>query len=219
MEAVFLKLRNYKKTAFWAVTVVVIAGIVLAGCSLTEPKENPESVPAEDQSYAVVDGTVESDPRGEMPLEFMFASGAGGWSTSLVLNPDGSFEGVYHDSEMGENGPEYPYGSVYISHFSGRFSEMTQIGPDAWSMRLLEVTTQDEVGKEWIEEQVRYIASEPFGIACGEEFILYLPGASTEGMDECFLSWRPIGKALDKLEGYGLYNVNTGDGLFTEWLS
>ena len=34
-------------------------------------------------------------------LQFEFCSGAGGWSTDFTIEKDGSFSGVYHDSDMG----------------------------------------------------------------------------------------------------------------------
>ena len=38
------------------------------------------------------------------PLEFVFSSGAGAWRTAIVLNQDGSFNGAYLDSDMGDRG-------------------------------------------------------------------------------------------------------------------
>lgn len=52
------------------------------------------------------------------PLNFLFASGAGAWGTTLTLYPDGSFEGVYEDGEA-VAAPEYPRGICYICRFSG----------------------------------------------------------------------------------------------------
>ena len=47
------------------------------------------------------------------PLEFVFSSGAGAWRTAIVLNQDGSFNGAYLDSDMGDRGNDYPKGDVY----------------------------------------------------------------------------------------------------------
>ena len=43
-------------------------------------------------------------------LEFWFGSGVGAWCTTLQIQPDGSFEGQYHDSDMGDTGDGYPNG-------------------------------------------------------------------------------------------------------------
>ena len=48
------------------------------------------------------------------PLEFVFSSGAGAWRTAIVLNQDGSFNGAYLDSDMGDRGNDYPKGTHYI---------------------------------------------------------------------------------------------------------
>lgn len=156
------------------------------------------------------------------PLEFLFASGAGGWGTTLTLYPDGSFEGEYHDSDMGVNAPEYPHGTIYVCKFSGHFSEMTQLTEHAYSMRLEELI-YEEAGREWIEDQIRYIASEPYGLAGGENFALYVPDTPADQLNEEFLSWWPDAYlwregSLDTLSAYGLYNCNTGEGFFTSWL-
>lgn len=155
------------------------------------------------------------------PLEFLFASGAGGWGTTLTLHPDGSFEGEYHDSDMGVNAPEYPNGTIYICKFSGRFSEMIRETDHSYSMTLQELT-YEETGREWIEDQVRFVAAEPYGMM-GEEFILYLPGTPAEQLNEEFLDWWPDAHlwragSLDRLTGYGLYNRSTGQGFCTSWL-
>ncbi|MCH5338438.1 MAG: hypothetical protein J1E03_06620, partial [Acetatifactor sp.] len=169
------------------------------------------------------EGEVPDDewPTGDEPLEFLFASGAGGWGTTLTLYPDGSFEGEYVDGEA-IWAAEYPKGTSYICDFSGRFGDMTPIGNHAYSMRLEELTYETEVDRVWIEDQVRFIGSEAYGIAGGEEFILYLPDTPAEGLNEEFLTWWPDyylwGQgSLKTLAAYGLYNVNTGEGFFTSW--
>lgn len=159
---------------------------------------------------------------GSQPLEFLFASGAGGWGTWLTLYPDGHFEGAYED---GENvaAPEYPRGTCYICKFSGSFSGMKQISEYAYSMQLEELNCETEAEQVWIDDGIRYIGSEALGIEGGEEFILYLPETSPEWLDEEFLSWWPDAYlwrdgTVDRLSSYGLHNVNTGEGFFTSWL-
>ncbi len=55
--------------------------------------------------------------------EFIFSSGVGGWETYLTINPDGTFTGQYHDSNLGESGDGYD-STVYISTFHGRFKDI-----------------------------------------------------------------------------------------------
>ena len=173
----------------------------------TTPVEQPEA-PAEEQSAVLPDA---------LPLDLMFASGAGAWSTDLTLERDGSFAGVYHDSEMGDQGEGYPNGSCYISTFSGRFGSIRQVDDHTWAMSLEELTVQEEPGTEWIEDGIRYIASEAYGLETGKEFLLYSPETPTEGLDEEFLTWWPSWNVEDTgtLNCWGLLNQETGYGFFT----
>lgn len=158
------------------------------------------------------------------PLEFLFASGAGGWGTTLTLYSDGCFEGIYEDGEA-VAAPEYPRGTCYICRFSGRFGGITRISDYAYSMQLEELAYETETDKEWIEDGQRMIGAEAHGIAGGEEFILYLPDTPPEELDEEFLYWWPdyylwnkSAGSVKKLYSYGIQNVNTKQGFFTSWL-
>lgn len=183
-----------------------------------------------DEIWAAIDGTdrtkeltanAASFP--EEPLELMFASGAGSWGSMLTLQPDGSFTGEYRDSEMGTNASEYPNGTCYVSIFEGRFTDIQQISDYAWSMKLENLTTEKKVEETWIEDGVRYIASEAYGVSGGEEFILYAPGTPADELPAECRSWWPDAYPWrngeqELLEGWGLCNVNTGQGFFTDWL-
>ncbi|MEI3551359.1 MAG: hypothetical protein V8Q17_01855 [Acutalibacteraceae bacterium] len=46
---------------------------------------------------------------------------------------DGSFEGSYHDSDMGFVGEGYPHGTVYICEFSGTFNNIQQIDDNTYA--------------------------------------------------------------------------------------
>jgi len=156
----------------------------------------------------------------ELPLTFIFSSGAGGWGTSMTLNDDGSFEGLYSDSEMGEMGETYPQGTVYVSEFSGKFGDIKQINDYTYSMTLKEITSKYAEGEEWILEEIRYVVAEPYGVESGKEFILYTPQTPVEGLSEEFLSWWPnrylyVEGELTTLSCYGIYNKETEYGFFT----
>lgn len=157
-----------------------------------------------------------------LPLEFLFASGAGAWGTHLTLYPDGHFEGDYGDWDA-VTGPEYPHGMVYYCKFSGQFADITKVSAYAYTMRLEELTYESEVDREWIEDEVLYIGSDAHGVTGGEEFVLYLPGTPLEELDEEFLSWWPENYlrrqgSVSILSSYGIHNVNTGEGFFSSWL-
>ena len=90
-------------------------------------------------------------------------------------------------------------------------------------MRLAELNYGTERDKVWIQDEVRYIGSEAFGVERGEDFRFYLPGAPLGDLDEAFTEWSPDyylwrDGAIDRLSSYGLYNVEGGYGFFTSWL-
>ena len=156
-----------------------------------------------------------------LPIEevtsFYFSSGAGGWGTELKLNPDGSFTGCYHDSDMGDMGDGYPNGTVYICNFSGKFENIKKIDEYSYQMTLTNLTIE-ETPDEWIEEGIKYIASGPYGIEGGTNFIFYMPNTPISSLSEEFLSWWPgrydLSEPKDTLTGYGILNVETQEGFF-----
>ena len=192
---------------------LLLCAALLTGCGSkggeTELSENPPG-DAVQESGAVL-------PE-DLPDELVFASGAGAWATVMTPERDGTFSGEYHDSDMGDSGGEYPNGTVYVCDFSGRFSDIEKADENSYSMTLAEIGSDYEAEKEWIEDGVRYVSSEPYGIEDGDEFILYLPDTPTDGLDEEFLSWWPGRYMTEEQTGtlgmYGLYNVKMGYGFF-----
>ena len=155
----------------------------------------------------------------ETPLELSFSSGAGAWGTGITLKPDGFFEGGYDDSNMGDSGEEYPYGTHYTCSFSGQFFDIKQVNEYTYSMTLGELFSEKTAETQWIEEGVLYIAAEPYGIAGGKEFLLYTPKTPLDQLSEEFLMWWPgqwmNDETQETLSCYGLYNREGGYGFFT----
>lgn len=89
-------------------------------------------------------------------FSFSFSSGAGAWGTGMDIYADGSFSGGYHDSNMGETGEDHPYGTINISNFSGQFAQPVKVNEYTYSMRIRELSYDEEVGKEEIEDGVLY---------------------------------------------------------------
>lgn len=210
----------------------------LSSCAGSQPSQ-PQQSQQETSSSAAKEPIEKDQPEGDkstaqqdasseevslpdtLPIEFTFASGAGGWRTVLTLNPDGSFEGSYSDSDMGDSGDGYPNGTVYVCEFSGQFDDIKQVDDHTYSMTLGEVTTSKEKDEDWIEGRIRYIASDPYGLEDGKEFLLYTPETPIEGLSEEFLSWWPNRytqsgeQPLETLSCYGIYNQKMGYGFFT----
>ena len=195
--------------------------------SATDKNEN-DTTAATTENSTKKDETVKENAKvAALPLagetaEFSFLSGAGGWSTNMTLNKDGSFTGSYHDSELGSVGEGYPNGSIYVCDFSGKFGNFEKINDYSYKMTLTEIKTEKEVGEEWIEDEILYIASAPYGLTdssnenTATEFILYLPEAPVDQLAEDFLSWWPYRTdAKTTLSCYGILNVATNNGFFT----
>jgi len=187
--------------------------VTTTGAPTTEATET--TAPTE-TTAAVESGLL---PVGEGGRAFFFASGTGAWRTELTLHADGSFAGQFTDTNMGENTEDHPEGTVYISDFLGAFRNITQLNDHTYSMTLWYVQTLELPGEEWIQNGVRYVASEPYGIAEGTEFILYLPETPLAGLSQDFLTWWPYrfeDEARTALGCYGLENKKDGYGFFSE---
>ena len=82
---------------------------------------------------------------------FTFSSGAGGWATSLYFEPDGSFHGDYHDSEMGSTGPGYDFGTVYTCNFTGTCNDYAKISDGIYRLHI-DSLEYDPANVETIED-------------------------------------------------------------------
>lgn len=160
----------------------------------------------------------------DYPLEMWFSSGVGAWWTKITIHANGSFEGEYQDTDMGEIGEEYPNGTVYECKFTGYFTKPQKINDYTYSLSLETVEIIGEIGETRIEDGMLYKISSPNGLmnaddtGYAKDFVLYTPNAPTLEMREEFLSWWPerFGAEPDgKLMIYGLQNVETNAGFFT----
>lgn len=150
----------------------------------------------------------------EKPVEFLFASGAGSWGTTLTLAPDGTFTGKYSDTETDVTPPTW-----YVSTFHGEFTDIRQTGPRTWSLTLDDLKTDRPAGEVWTEEGNQYISAEAVGVADGTEFILYAPGTSAYDLPSDCRDWWPeayLWRAGEQstLDGWCLYNVATKESFF-----
>lgn len=119
---------------------------------------------------------------------FEFTSGAGGWSTELTVEADGSFIGNYHDSEMGDTGEGYPDGTLIGCSFHGQFTDLTQVDEYSWTAK---VTVEPDEGQvpETIEDGIRYVTSVPYGIEKAQTVTFFVPGTPVDRLPEGFADW------------------------------
>ncbi len=212
---------------------VIIVSVMFLGCfggnkkedtttTTTQTEATTESVgsiqtvdkkPVENTNLSEVERNMNLPlPKGSQ--EFTFSSGAGGWGTELILNADGSFTGEYHDSEMGDWAEEYPNGTVYVCTFSGEFENIKKVNEYTYKMTLSYIDTEEIYGEERIEDGIRYIGANPYGLETGKDFYFYLPETPVYELSEGFMSWSPNYYSSDTLDYYGIWNVEPDYGFF-----
>ena len=141
---------------------------------------------------------------------FVFASGAGAWSTELFIKEDGSFSGKYLDSDMGSIGDGYPNGTRYFSAFSGQFTEPEKVNAYTYKISVATISYENEVNTEEILDEILYYYCEAQGLVGTEELLIYLPGAPISELPEDYMIWAKgsayIEEGMTELPFYGLYN-------------
>lgn len=115
---------------------------------------------------------------------FVFSSGAGGWGSSLSIGPNGTFSGVYHDSDMGSTGPGYPGGTISESKVSGQFTRPHQVSPTLYEVDIENLQYEKPVGSSEIKENRKYEYSAAYGISKNHRMAIYLPGTPISSMPE-----------------------------------
>ncbi|MBQ8933686.1 MAG: hypothetical protein IJV14_05130 [Lachnospiraceae bacterium] len=138
------------------------------------------------------------------PVTLYYSSGAGGWESQITINPDWTFNGSFHDSEMGASGgPEY-----YTCQYSGQFSDIQQLNEYTYSLHLDPIIPERPIGDSWMEDEVKYIESQPNGIVDNSIYYLYLPGAGGNVLAQAYQGSEKLeGGALS---GYSLYSTSDG---------
>ena len=172
-----------------------------------DPQPEPE-IPSEENNFSFAD--LEN-------LEFYFSSGAGAWRTVLYIHADGTFDGLYTDSEMGDRDElAYPNGTRYISEFTGRFEAPVNVDEHTWMLEVAELTYARPFGEEELADGFRYVYSKAYGIAGAEGLFLFAPGTPLAELPEAYLNW--VGyfdltqTADTELPFWGLYDSVGGNG-------
>ena len=163
----------------------------------TEPTEAPTTVPTE-EAFVLPSIPPESELYGSadylkvtasdnlfsvLPGHFRYSGGAGGWATDLNLYEDGTFDGSYRDWDMGDAGQNY-LKTCYTCDFSGAFSTPQKVSDYVYSVSVQRLDYPGNVGKEWIEDGVRYIQSDFSGLSRSREYYIYLPGCPSSVFTE-----------------------------------
>lgn len=145
------------------------------------------------------------------PINLTFSSGAGAWSTDIVLSPDGTFTGSYHDANMGESGDGYE-STIYYCNFEGKFKNITMVDATTCKMELETLTVIEPTEDQKIEDDICYIKGEPYGISGGTIFDFYLPGIKVSTLPSEYVSWVWGLENSEIMENFGLYNIDMEQG-------
>lgn len=137
--------------------------------------------------------------------QFMMSSGAGGWYIMLDINADGSFAGIYNDSDMGETGEGYLYGTVYQSEYTGQMTDLKKVNDYTYSAKVSNIKYVKEPGTEEVKDDTKYVYSEA-SISEGDEVSIYLKGAPVAELPEGYKIWAGAQADGSELTAYGLYD-------------
>ena len=210
----------------YCLTAAVLAGTLLlcAACGAGEAAPEKLEPPETEQTLPEQTAPEETSPPADQPfsfvdvadLEFYFSSGAGAWRTVLYIHADGSFDGEYLDSDMGDGDEAaYPNGTRYYNAFTGRFTEPERVNGHTYRMRVAELTHTHPLGEE-VRDGVRWVYSEASGICGAEDVYLYLPGTPLAELPQEYRSWVGYYDLTQteetELPFYGLYNEAEQNG-------
>lgn len=152
-------------------------------------------------------------------IAFSFLSGAGGWSTDLTINADGSFSGTYHDSDFDVAEDGTSRGLMYLCVFEGQFGELEKVDDLTYKTTITSLTYANKVGEEEIIDDVRYVYSEAYGLDDHKDIYFYLKGSKIDDLPEDFVNWIRFNiydydteEYATELPFIGMYNENAGEG-------
>lgn len=231
------------KTAAMLMAVTLAVG-VFAGCGAKSVKRdnNSEEVAVETvdteagntENFGTENGATEHDiETTENETEtfifskvknymFSFSSGAGAWCTELTILPDGSFSGLYNDSDMGDTGEGYPDGTRYQSKFHGKFTTPVAKDDHTYQFEIDSIQYDKEPDTEEILDGVKYIYTDVYGLDDAKEIYLYLPDTPVAELPEKYLEWiwylDLSEEAGSTLGTYGLYNVSAQEGFSSNFI-
>ncbi len=107
------------------------------------------------------------------PCSWCLTSGAGAWSSVMVVLEDGSFWGYYHDSDMGDAADDYPNGTLYECSFTGKFTKSQMISEKEDRMKVESFQMFGAEGQKMIWDKQLVITIDACGVSDDEAFVCY----------------------------------------------
>jgi len=146
---------------------------------------------------------------------FGHSSGHGAWGVGIEVAEDGSFNGEYHDANMGESGEGYPHGTIRQCKFYGKFNNVSKIDEYTYTCELEYLYNEVPEGTEEIVDLVRHLYTGAYGMEGGSNFLILLPGKPRSELTPGMLNWygNTTGEGHDPsgvITRYCIYNVEGG---------
>lgn len=223
-----------KITGMMAVAATVTMGLLFTGCGTQQPQkaETQESIEQEVQTENALKDieeketveTVQESLAGQeitfedlSQKEFIYASGAGAWGESFTIEKDGSFTGSYNDSDMGDNGDDYPQGTRYISRYAGHFTDLKKVNDTVYEIKISDISYETATGTDEITDGFHYVYTESPCFGEADVLTIYLPDTLVKDIPEDVYSWLSIvNQDETSLVSIAMADLSQGIGMYSQ---
>lgn len=212
-----------KKIAIVALCICVAAGATVGAVWAVRKMMTAADKPSKTVSAAENTASVpETEDFTVAAGNYTFASGAGGWSTDITVNADGTFAGTFHDNDYIEE--DGCVAQIMFAEFTGKFENIEKVNDYTYSFKVKSLEYKQPIDKEEIIEEdygkVKYVYSDAYGLAKAKTVYLFTKGAPVNELPEEFVNWARYPLALPEdastLPFKGLYNVDEQYGFVGE---
>ena len=132
--------------------------------------------------------------------EYIFTSGAGGWYTRVVIDPQGRFTGSYVDQDYGPvragNGAVCEW-ICYTSTFSGQLDGLYPLDMLCCTARVAWLDIDGAVDDERVQDGTLYVTTMPYGITQGADLVFYMAGTPRSKLPEGLIDWMAMTREMD----------------------
>ena len=140
-------------------------------------------------------------------VKFILTSGVGGWDNTLTISPDGSFRGLFHDSNAGDDLAP----NLYCS-YEGKIGSVEKINDYEYDLIVKgDLKLDEQHGSREVKDGMVTEYCDPYGlenVKDGSRIRLLMPGYQTSGLSDDAQSWiRMRGDDVTaSLNRHGIYN-------------
>lgn len=200
-----------KKKIFVSLLTAIVFVLAACGAGIAAPPATTEGFSAPTEPSVTTEVTTPGEAAFSYEdlkfTDFLYSSGAGAWGTTLYIAADGTFSGIYQDSEMGDQGEGYPYGTVYYSDFYGQLGQPIPVNAYTYQLPIQVLRYGHAPDTQQIIDQQRYCYTTALGVEGTLELTLYLPGTPVADLPMEYRQWLdPFIRDQSQLPFWGIYN-------------